>query len=317
MAFLLPNWSCVSASLSQGQLTVTPFGGSPTVENSPNLFTYASAGDSVATISAANYFLPQYASLNVGDIILGNGSDAEFALVVTASSSTSVTTASMGLTTSIGTANIVDDAVTGPKLNDAMALDAPIVFSQSTSSASPGTLRNLTGQLTLSATTYANSSSSVVGLRGEVDYVGSSSGYIYGVQGKIIPTGTLSGSCWNIGVYGQLDISAATINAGQIAPIWGDYGATSGTLTDQTGCYGIAMTNTTAVVTQGQIYLYGGSQNLLLLETNAGLSGVTYFKNAGTGSGSWGNATPPTPSKVLKISVDGTAYYLPLVAQNT
>lgn len=121
MAFFLPNWSCVSASLSQGQETITPFDGSPTLYNSPNLFTYGSSTDAVATISAANYFLAQYASLNVNDIILGNGSDASFALVVTASSSTSVTTSSMGLTTSIGTSNIVNGAVTYAKIQNASA----------------------------------------------------------------------------------------------------------------------------------------------------------------------------------------------------
>ena len=140
---------------------------------------------------------------------------------------------------------------------------------------------------------------------------------MYGIQGKLIPTGTLSGSSWNAGIFGQLDISAATINAGQCAPIWGDYGSSSHTLTNQTGLYGLAMTNTTAAVLAGQLYLFGGATNLMLLNTNSGLSGVTYFKTSGTGSGSWGHATPPTPSKVLQISVDGTLYYLPLVAQNT
>jgi hypothetical protein len=183
------------------------------------------------------------------------------------------------------------------------------------SSATPGTVRSIIGQMTSTATTQT--SGNLVGVRGVVNYVGASGGFLYGAQGKLIPTGTISGSSWNAGLFGQLDISAATVNAGQMAPIWGDYGATSGTLTNQTGLYGIAMTNTTAAVLQGQLYLYGGAQNLLLLNTNAGLSGVTYFKNAGTGSGSWGNATPPTPSKVLKINVDGTDYYLPLVAQNT
>lgn len=197
----------------------------------------------------------------------------------------------------------------------ALGGEAPLVNSVTVSSATPGTVRAITGKIIETATVMT--SGNIVGVRGEADYVGASGGFIYGVQGKILPTGTLSGSSWNAGVFGQLDIHAATINAGQIAPIWGDYGATSGTLTDQTGCYGIAMTNTTAVVTQGQLYLYGGSQNLMYLETNAGLSGVTYFQAAGTGSGSWGNGTPPTPSKVLKISVDGTAYYLPLVDQNT
>lgn len=188
-------------------------------------------------------------------------------------------------------------------------------FATSTASATPGTIRALRGLITSTATVMT--SGNLVGARGEADYVGASGGFIYGLQGKIIPTGTLSGSSWNAGVFGQLDISGATINAGQVAPIWGDYGTTSGTLTNQTGLYGIAMTNTTAAVLAGQLYLYGGAQNLMLLETNVGLSGVTYFINAGTGSGSWGNATPPTPSKVLRISVDGTQYYLPLVAQNT
>jgi len=121
MAFTLANWTCVSASLSQGQETVTPFGGSPTVLNAPNLFTYGSPNDTVATISAANYFLPEYASLSVGDLILGFGTDASFALQVTAVSSTSVTVESMGLTTSIGTANIVNNAVTFAKFQQVAA----------------------------------------------------------------------------------------------------------------------------------------------------------------------------------------------------
>ncbi|MES1986482.1 MAG: hypothetical protein V4440_00365 [Pseudomonadota bacterium] len=187
--------------------------------------------------------------------------------------------------------------------------------SSATSSATPGTVRAFKGLMTGTGTPIT--SGNLVGVRGEVDYVSASGGFMYGVQGKIIPTGTLSGSSWNAGVFGQLDISAATINAGQVAPIWGDYGASSGTLTNQTGLYGIAMTNTTAVVTAAQLYLYGGASALMKLETNAGLSGVTYYIDAGTGAGSWGNATPPTPTKVLKITVDGTAYYLPLVAQNT
>ena len=205
----------------------------------------------------------------------------------------------------------------------APALDVPIPFIVpgviealvSTSSATPGTIRAMIGSMTETATTMT--SGNIVGVRGVVNMVGASGGFIYGTQGKVIVTGTLSGSEWTAGLFGQLDISAATINAGQAAPIWGDYGSASHTLTNQTGLYGIAMTNTTAAVLAGQLYLYGGATTLMLLNTNAGLSGVTYFKNSGTGAGSWGNATPPTPSKVLTISVDGTLYYLPLVAQNT
>ena len=126
MAFTLANWSCVSASLAQGQETVNVYGVGNTVLNSPNLFTYGSPNDTVATIEAANYFLPQYASLDVGDLILGFGTDASFALQVTASSSTSVTVESMGLTTSIGTANIVNNAVTYAKIQQTSAGDVLI-----------------------------------------------------------------------------------------------------------------------------------------------------------------------------------------------
>jgi len=121
MAFTIANWGCQQPSLNAGQETVTPFGGSPTVENTCNVFTYSSPNDTVATIVAANYFLSMYQDLNVNDIIWGNGTDASFAVQVTASSSTSVTVASMGITTSIGTANILDDAVTYAKLQDAVS----------------------------------------------------------------------------------------------------------------------------------------------------------------------------------------------------
>ena len=197
----------------------------------------------------------------------------------------------------------------------AINVPIPFIVNDTVTSATPGTVRAIVGSMTETATVMT--SGNIVGVRGTVNMVGASGGFVYGVQGKVIPTGTLSGSEWTAGLFGQLDISNATINAGQAAPIWGDYGTTSGTLTNQTGLYGIAMTNTTAAVLAGQLYLYGGATNLMLLNTNAGLSGVTYFKNSGTSAGSWGNATPPTPSKVLQISVDGTLYYLPLVAQNT
>jgi hypothetical protein len=122
MAYTNANWTCVSSSLNQGQETVVPYGGSSTVLNAPNIFMYGSPNDAVATIVAANYFLSEYASLAVGDWIMGFGTDASFAVQVTASSSTSVTVASTGLTTSIGTANIVAGAVTYAKIQNVAAV---------------------------------------------------------------------------------------------------------------------------------------------------------------------------------------------------
>jgi hypothetical protein len=118
MSFTIANWACISASLNQGQETVTPYGGSSTVLNAPNIFMYGSPNDTAATIVAANYFLTQYASLSVGDWIMGFGTDTSFAVQVTAVSDTSVTVASTGITTSIGTANIVNNAVTFAKMQE-------------------------------------------------------------------------------------------------------------------------------------------------------------------------------------------------------
>ena len=187
--------------------------------------------------------------------------------------------------------------------------------SNSTSSTSPTTIRALIGSMTGTGTVMT--SGNLVGAIGQVTLVGASGGYLYGVEGKVIPSGTLSGSSWTAGVFGQLDISNATINAGQTATLWGDYGATSHTLTSTTGMYGIAMTNTTAAVLAGQIYLYGGATNLLLLSTNGGVVGATYFKTAGTSAGSAGDTSKCNATKVLTISVDSTTYYIPLFAQNT
>lgn len=83
MSFTITNWTCLSASLNQGQETVTPFGGSPTVVNSPNLFIYGSPTDSISTISTVGYFNPKYTQLSVGDWIIGNASDTSFIILIT------------------------------------------------------------------------------------------------------------------------------------------------------------------------------------------------------------------------------------------
>lgn len=121
MAFTLPNWTCVSTSLSSPQETITPFGGTPTLENAPNLFTYGSPTDTIGQISAANYFLPQYASLGVGDIIIAEGTDASNMLQVLTVSSTGVTVGSFTPSGSVGTSNIVNNAVTYAKFQQVAA----------------------------------------------------------------------------------------------------------------------------------------------------------------------------------------------------
>lgn len=121
MSYTNANWACVSGSLNQGQLTVTPFGGSSTVENAQNVFAYASPNDAVATIGGANYFLVEYASLCVGDWILVNGTDASEILIVDTVSSTSVTTVGFSAAGTVNTADIVNNAVTYAKFQQVAA----------------------------------------------------------------------------------------------------------------------------------------------------------------------------------------------------
>lgn len=118
MAYTSANWTCISSALNQGQETVTPFGGSPTVLNAPNQFSYGSPNDTVAQISAANYFLSIYPVLNVGDWIFVNGTDGSTILIVATSSSAGVTTAGFAASGSVNTANIVNNAVTFAKMQE-------------------------------------------------------------------------------------------------------------------------------------------------------------------------------------------------------
>jgi len=118
MAFTLANWTCISSSLNEGQITVTPFGGSPTVLNAPNVFVYGSPNDALATIAAADYFLSIFANLSVGDIIFVNGTDGSNMYIVATSSSTGVTVSSFTASGSVGTSNIQNNAVTFAKMQE-------------------------------------------------------------------------------------------------------------------------------------------------------------------------------------------------------
>lgn len=190
----------------------------------------------------------------------------------------------------------------------------PANTSTTTSSATPGTIRALKGVINGTATTMTTGN--LVGARGEADVVGASGGFIYGVQGKVIPTGTLSGSSWTAGVFAQFDLShPAVINGGQLAAVWGDWGATGGTATDLSGCRGFAFTNTTANVLNSQDYRYGNATYLLEL---AGAGGtLNYYLSAGTSAGSAGDASHCAAQQVIKIEINGVAAYIPVFTQNT
>jgi len=179
---------------------------------------------------------------------------------------------------------------------DAQGAGVPFVNAVPEASATPGTVRAITGSISDSV---LMTSGNLVGVQGSATIVGASGGFIYGSQGKVIvSSGTLSGSSWTAGVFAQLDISGATINAGQTAAVWGDMGTTSGTITSATGMRMFAGTNTTAATLNSMIYLYGKTSNLLELAAN----GSTYI--------STGGATASGTIKKIAILIEGVQYYL-------
>ena len=101
-------------------------------------------------------------------------------------------------------------------------------------------------------------SGNLVGVRGQVTYVGASGGFIYGAQSvKSFVRVPLTSSEWSSRyIWSNLIFLLQLLMVGKLPQFGSDYGSTSGTLTSETGCYGIAMTNTTAVVTIGQLYRY-------------------------------------------------------------
>jgi len=87
MAFTLYNWSEISSSLNQGVGTAviaTPTSATSTLQGSMNLFNYFKLTDSIATISAANYFLEVIGQLSLYDWINVRAENGTAMLQVTA-----------------------------------------------------------------------------------------------------------------------------------------------------------------------------------------------------------------------------------------
>ena len=121
MTYNVDNFSRVSAGGNTGGVTVDSV-----IYNAPAMFSYRSAGDASATISAANYFADAVYSLAVSDLIFCQGSDTFQVLSVATidREAGTITTSSTGIATSVGTSNIVADAVTNAKIaDDAVSLE--------------------------------------------------------------------------------------------------------------------------------------------------------------------------------------------------
>ena len=229
------------------------------------------------------------------------------ALAVPSTSPAAIIAAAKG-GTNINLEDITTAPVTFYTWSGTQYLAAAIAFSPGTvtatntvSSAAPGQARTIIGAATTSNASFADTSSSLVGVRGVSTIPGTttaSSGYIYGTQGKFILTGTVNGTTWDAGVLGQIDISAATLTAAShVTPFWSDAGAT-GPAVSCTFCDSAVLTNTTATTFNSLIYGYSKAGYLFDLSNNG-----SAFINGSTASA--GSVTG-----YLKIKVNGTDAYI-------
>jgi hypothetical protein len=177
-----------------------------------------------------------------------------------------------------------------------------ITTTTTVSTAAPGNVRSIIGQVTTTNTGYANGGNSLVGIRGVATLPSgttATNGYVYGAQGKLIVQGTVNGGAlWMFGLLGQLDLSSATLTgAAHIAPIWSDAGATapSGACAF---CDSMVITNTTAATFNSLIYGYSKATRLMDLTDNGGGYIIP------------GSGASAAVSGYLKIKVSGTDVYL-------
>lgn len=139
MAFNDSRWVRQTLAFNSGRV-VTDQG----PENGPALFSYASAADNISTVTAANYFAPAVYDLAVGDLIFIDASDADGIYLVDAVDRTAetVSVVSYGPAGAVGTANLIDGAVTALKLGtDAVTtvkiLDANVTLAKLASGIAP------------------------------------------------------------------------------------------------------------------------------------------------------------------------------------
>lgn len=123
--------------------------------------------------------------------------------------------------------------------------------------------------------------------------------FAFGVRANCVIAGVIDQtSATRVGaLFAKLDVSAATITAGQVSVAWFDWGQTATTPTS-TECNVIRVQNTTTAVINSLIYGYGKA---------------TYFADVSDNSGGWAVATAPTTlSGSLKVHVNGNVRYIAL-----
>lgn len=140
MAFSLNRWSRQTLAFNTGKVTLAD----ASIIEGPAMFTYASAGDAIATIAAANYFSAVAFDLAVGDYIFATGSDASSMYLVAAVDRTvspaTISLDSFAASGTVGTANITNLAVTTGKIDDLAVTTGKIAANAVTSAKMDDTL---------------------------------------------------------------------------------------------------------------------------------------------------------------------------------
>ena len=201
----------------------------------------------------------------------------------------------------------------------------PLKSVYTSTSATPGTVRDIWGTAKVGAA-LSMTSGNLVGVRGEQDLpsgtTAGTSAFLYGAQGKLVGGGTYASGLNACGVCAQWDFSTGTYTAGTVSVAWLDAGASASASAQSTSFGGdshiLRMTNTTnagAALTTDIIYAYANSNYFMTLGAPANT--INYFATAGTGGTSCGVSTGAVAAKVLKISVGGVDYWIPLCSSNS
>ena len=193
-------------------------------------------------------------------------------------------------------------------INVTTANATTVVSGSSLNSASQGTLRVIDSEPSLSFSGSTTITGSVAAVRGNITQaVGNTlaNGFEYGIQGKLTLKGTLAnGSGFNAGVFGQIDTSNAAFvhTSGYLAPITGDFGATS-IMANDVNANMITVLNTTNCIINSALQFIGNASYAFDL-TDLNFGGV-HFANTSA-------ANPTTAGGQLKVLVNGHIRYIQL-----
>lgn len=200
-----------------------------------------------------------------------------------------------------------------PGLGLANAFTAANTFTTENSSATPSAAqRTIIGTINVGTTTAITgvtndpSFAAIRGIANVGDISGTGQPYTYGVQGKLaVGSGKTinNAALWATGVYAQLDVSAGTYTAGQIAGLWVDMGATGNASAKSfapanMNC--IRITNTVSgMLPKAIISVTANATNFLDLSAADGVAGWLDATTGGT-----------TATGRIRILVDGATRYL-------